>query len=1253
MAELSIASAVGWLVSPIIKVMINKTRSYLSSQCNWRLSMENDLKTLETTLMQTLMVVGMAEKRQNFDMSQLTLLHKIKDAVYDAEDFMDELEYFLLKSKVEHKSSMSRLASSSLSIGKRLVGHDKFRSKLAKILKSLDRVRTNTKTFLQMMGAENCDVIQQPEFAQWHITSSFLHEDKVFGRDKECEALIEQLLQIEGNTESNNGYNPAVHPIIGNGGIGKTTVAQLIYNDERIADNFKLRMWVCVSNNFDKIRLTKEILISASDDKSVDLTNFSYNILQEELKKKLDSKKFLLVLDDVWYDEKVGETTNKERWRELLAPLKYAERGSKILVTTRMQLVATMLNSVCPFSLHGLDNKDSWLLFRSYAFGSENPDDHPELQSIGNRIVERLKGSPLVIKVVGGRLSANPNAEEWHRSLKDDVSNDVITMLSLSYKGLPDHLKNCFAYCSLFPKDCLLEPDRLVNMWIAQGFVQPQGSTGLSIEDIGQSYFQDLLSRSFFQILRRGNETYYVMHDLMSDLALYVSEGEYFRLEDNFAKIPPSVRHLSVCSVIVDQLKSICELKKLRSLIFHKKSEFCSNIFKQDDVFKELENVRVLDLSGCCLERLPDTIDHSIHLRYLALQHTYYPLPDSICKLYHLQVLSVHYHQCLSIGRYVSFPRNTSNLTSISHINVDEYIVMLAGMGKLPCLQGAGELRVERKRGHSIEELKNMNKLRRKLAIKFLENVESRQEAVEAQLDHKGHITKLHLEWGSSARTSVSDKDTEVLEVLRPHPSLEDLIIVGYPGTKSPTWLKSDWLNRLQYVHLHDCRGWKLIPPFGQLPLLKSLKITRMNAVKRVGHEFYGSGMVTGFPSLQELCFADMPELVEWPRTENISLFPCLRTLSITGCPKLSEFPPCLPTLVDIDISAVYCIKLSTNGWSIDSVKPLTALEASTCIFLDVLHLHHLESIQDAVIHFGGGPLPKSGFQVLKSLENLRLHGCTEPLDTALTQVKGEDGSAALPPSLVSLELSECALTENLFSNLLQNLCLLSVLRLQGCSILSTSESALSLHQLAKLKNLYIFGCDGLTSLAGSGVLVSLRSLEIASCPELILLPGLDKLPALEKLIVRNCPQVEALPTNGHPAVLKELLFENCDRLVSLEELQDIVFLRKMEIRNCAKLTTLPKLDIFFSLEILIIQQCPELKSLPENGLPESFQALFLHGCHPTLQEQFHQMKGPEWDKFAVLPKRFYYTGGSRQHIEDMASTMYVELELQQYLNAE
>ncbi|XP_062230129.1 putative disease resistance protein At3g14460 [Phragmites australis] len=1254
MAIVSTTTAVGWVVSPIINSMVSLVQSYISSQYSWKSEVENDLKNLTVTLVEILPVVGVAERRKVVDRDQMVLLRQMKEAVCDAEDVLDEFDYMLLRGKNEHQGMVRRIASSSLSLGKRLIGVDKLRSKLQKVIESMTRVKDCAVKFVSVMGLEITDSSQSHECVPARATGSFPNEDTILGREKEFDELVSWLLKQSDVPSPDNGlslitevhhvagvggtdkaavakliYNDnriALHTIVGGGGIGKTTVAQRIYNDKRITETFDLKMWVCVSYNFDKINLLKEIIAHTTGGKNIELTNFNFNMLQEELKRRISGKRFLLVLDDVWYDENFGEHNNKQRWSELMAPMENAQEGSKILVTTRMELVAKMLDSRNPFFLQGLGQDKSWSLFSKCADMSD--DIHPELRRIGSQIVQGLHGLPLAIKVIGGHLKSKSRVAEWNEVLQNNTfdQNDISKISRLSYDGLPEHLKRCFAYCSLFPKGYHIDPNRLIHMWIAQGFVDIGGSAKTSLEDRGRSYFNDLLTRSFFQMLRHGNQTFYVMHDIMCDLALNVSEGECFRFgREDMEEIPLYTRHLSVYSENLGNLVN-CDLTKLRSLIVLSKSWFCSKVCLNHDILRKLKSVRVLDISGCCFEKLPDAVNRLIHLRYLGISRTYYPLPQEMT-MYHLQALFVQYHSCCSLREYGNplkgrvknvaghfhLPESINKLINLTHVHVEKaYVLMLSSTHILPSVECAGEFHVDEEEG-SLVGLKDLKKLRGQLTIMSLDKVKNKVEASKAHLHLKEHITKLELQWGSSKCASSTKRGFEVLDALKPHPDLEELTISGYPGARSPSWLESCWLSRVQLICLRDCGRLEVLPPLGNLPLLKTLEVRRMEKLKTLGREFFG---YAGFPSLESLLLELLPKL-EWCLVDNDQVFHNLRHLSVAGCPELRAYPTYPRTLEHIAILDKERIQVKAYMDSVVLSRSFCCLVSS---FFHVLHAHHLEFVENMEIFVNcvvPESMSKTVFGNLKSLKKLKIYGID--LANTLSVVAtlwDENGCTMLPSSLGRLELQRCYLQPSSLSKFSS----LDTLHLIECDTLEMPCLPLSLRQLRMLKQLEIHGCDWITSFEGAEALVSLEEMKIDQCNDLEYVPAVSDMPSLQKLHLSRCPQVMRLSMAGHQTALKELVIAFCDALSSLGELRGLVSLTKLEVVECSDFVLLPEMDSLYSLRILVINRCPRLRSLPRSGFPVSLKAFFLNGCHPALGEQFQRKEGPDWNKVAALP---------------------------------
>eukprot|EP00261_Vitis_vinifera_P037835 XP_019079078.1 PREDICTED: putative disease resistance RPP13-like protein 1 [Vitis vinifera] len=253
--------------------------------------------------------------------------------------------------------------------------------------------------------------------------------------------------------------------IVGMGGAGKTTLAQLLYNDGRVKGQFHLKAWVCVSGEFCLLKVTKSILEGIGSATSSYMQSENLDLLQQKLKESLGDKKFLLVLDDVW------EKCRRE-WEGLRIPLLASGEGSKVGVTTRNPNVGKIMRADHTHPLEGLSEAHCWSLFQTLAFENKDSCPYPQvLESIGRKLVAKCRGLPLAVKALGSLLYSKTDRREWEQILESEIwglqDHEILPSLLLSYQDLPLHLKQCFAYCSIFPKDHEFDKDTLILLWMA------------------------------------------------------------------------------------------------------------------------------------------------------------------------------------------------------------------------------------------------------------------------------------------------------------------------------------------------------------------------------------------------------------------------------------------------------------------------------------------------------------------------------------------------------------------------------------------------------------------------------------------------------------------------------------------------------------------------------------------------------------------------------------------------------------------
>lgn len=352
-----------------------------------------------------------------------------------------------------------------------------------------------------------------------------MDETIIYGRDDDKEIIFNWLI-----CEPENDKPLSIIFAVGMGGIGKTMLAQHLYNDPRMEGLFDNKAWVCIPNELDVFKVTRAILeaITGSTNDGRDI-----KMLQVELKEKLFRTKFLLVLDDAWNE-------NHMQWEALQTPFIYGARGSKILVTMCSMKVSSTMQANNIHHLEQLQDDHCWQLFSRHAFQDENPQTNHKFKEIGTKIVEKCTGFPLALKTIGCLLYTKSSILEWESILTSEIwdlpkeDSDIILALRLSYHHLPSHLKRCLTYCSIILKGFPFAKNHLCLLWMAEIVLQcPQQSK--CVVKVGEQYFNDLLSRSFFQQSRELKD-HFIMHDLLNDLIKYVSGDFCFKMENEEAQ---------------------------------------------------------------------------------------------------------------------------------------------------------------------------------------------------------------------------------------------------------------------------------------------------------------------------------------------------------------------------------------------------------------------------------------------------------------------------------------------------------------------------------------------------------------------------------------------------------------------------------------------------------------------------------------------------------------------------------------------
>ncbi|VAH72327.1 unnamed protein product [Triticum turgidum subsp. durum] len=704
------------------------------------------------------------------------------------------------------------------------------------------------------------------------------------------------------------------------GGVGKTTLAQKIFNDQKIKGSFKLQAWICVSRDYDEVTVLKEVLrnIGVYHEQGETIAE-----LQRKLAETVEGKSFFLVLDDVWHPNV---------WTDLLRTPFHTTNSGVILVTTRDDQIAMRIGIQHTHQVDLMSAEVGWeLLWKSMNIAEEK--EVHNLRNTGMEIVDKCGRLPLAIKVTASSLASKDLTEnEWRKFLgkysgsHGMLSDEIEGALYLSYDELPHHLKQCFLYCALYTEDSIIYRGVVTKLWIAEGFIMEQ--QGQLLEDTAEGYYYELIHRNLLQPDNTiFNQAQCRMHDLLRQLACKLSQDECFigDVETLRGENVSKLRRLSVLSkkdkLVLTSMDNM--VVKVRTFL-----AFYGPWKIEDAFFKRFLLLRVLALNYSIVQNIPDSIGKLIHLRLLDLGHTGIShLPESIGSLKNLQVLSL-----INCDALQCLPSAMTQLCNLRCLRLTGTKVnkVPKGIGKLNLLTelrgflvGDRSDNADIQDGWKLEELSSLPQVMHLNLVKLERTAHCRTNVV---LEDKKHLKELVLEWTTHGEGPYSEDVSnaeKVFELLVPPRNLETLYIFGFFGQRYPTWFGTACLSSVTHLFLKNLRSCVDLPPVGQLQNLKFLRIDGAHAVTKVGPEFVGykvgepiSNEFIAFPKLEWFFIKDMPNWEEWSffkgvenvvdeggedggdeihngdaQSTRLQLLPRLAKLKVEGCPKLRALP--------------------------------------------------------------------------------------------------------------------------------------------------------------------------------------------------------------------------------------------------------------------------------------------------------------------------------------------------------------------------
>ncbi|KAH6816674.1 hypothetical protein C2S51_021494 [Perilla frutescens var. frutescens] len=678
----------------------------------------------------------------------------------------------------------------------------------------------------------------------------------------------EDLLQLKDRLTSMQSEQLEIVPIVGMGGIGKTTLARKLYNDPLIVSHFEFCAWTTISQDYNVRAILLGLLRRPNEKLSNELIQCKDNELKEILHKRLYCRRYMIVLDDIW---------SIKCWDDIKWCFPDNNNGSRIVLTTRESDVARNVGTGgSQHEVQLLEESESWNLLHRTVFGEE--DCPYALEEIGRKIARDCGGLPLAINVIGGVLSkAERSRDVWEHVAKDvratiaeTDDHEFSNVLSLSYNHLPNNLKPCFLYMGAFPEDCEIKVSRLKQLWVAEGFLK--SNEDKSLEEEAEDSLSALVERNLLLVRRKksnGEALSYGMHDLLRDVCIRKADEENFLLHvKKRSKVrldkPRRVSVDTSCGMEdVDAHASAESLSVARSFIWAAPISLCRQ--KPSHLFSKLRLVQVLDVYEMEFPKFPREIYQLVNLRYLAVSCESGGIPKGISRLLYLQTLIARLEEC----HYV--PSEIWEMSALTHLKLARSVI---------CIEEGYRIKFVQNKLQTIFCVKITGRL---IRMGFFESIPN--------------IKKLGLYFPKLPSS------TEVVDLTYLH-KLQTLRCSSELNEEAGCRFllqKLRFPSSLRKLTLFECVIFgRSMTTLCELPNLEVLKIVECYFDE---DEEWEAAEGDEFRSLQFLQFEEL-DLVRW-RADETNL-PRLRELRIGHCLELEEIPSGIGEITTLQLIEVY-----------------------------------------------------------------------------------------------------------------------------------------------------------------------------------------------------------------------------------------------------------------------------------------------------------------------------------------------------------
>ncbi|XP_031125856.1 disease resistance protein RPM1-like [Ipomoea triloba] len=889
-----------------VEFLLDQLSAVIRDECSLLGGIRNDAEDIKNDLSRLRAALRVADEREEMDPQVKAWVKIVRELAYDTEDVLDEFLFrfgggwagggFYTKIKNIYTSIKNLRARRRLAL-------------------ALRRIKARINENSQYQPILPTTTVHNPQLHDGRVDALFQKDSDLVGFKNSKHSLIKLLL---GDVDD----DLRVHSVVGMGGLGKTTLVKKAYDDAQVTKHFQRRVWVTVSETF-KIEELLKNAIKQLVKPPHDFEGQDSAKLIESVSSILSEQRYIIVLDDVW---------SFDVWSAIKYAFPGQKFGSRIVITTRNSEIgrdACHETTGDVYELKLLSEKDSWELFCKKTFLTDSCPPH--LVNIAEDIVNKCGGLPLAIVVIAGTLATKDKDIAVWKSFQnglnfqlktDDRMKNLKNLLSLSYYDLPYYLKYCFLYFSIFPEDAIIEKNRVIKLWIAEGFVKDDQQVK---EEVAEAYLNELIHRNLIQIAEKSHVGKIIslrVHDMLREIILSKA------LEQNFAVIftgqnkewsDEKCRRLIIHRSDDDILKSTSSKSHIRSLQLYKDEvppvSFSLSKLLSFDYYIPL---KVLDLRGTRdVNRIPKAVFKLFHLKYLSLRKTgLRNVSKSIGRLQNLEILDLKYTYVFEL------PVEIGKLHKLQHLRVYSIysgaVYAPLEIGRLLFLQSLSYVQAKETNGiKMVSEIGNLIQLR-KLGVRDLRQEDGKELC--SSMEKLTNLISLSLE----AAKENGNKILDIQHSLSTVPLCLRTLKLNGRLQRIPQWLSS--LVSLTKLELwNSCVLEDPLLLLSDLPMLAHLTLIE-------SYEGEGLCFKAGkFPKLKFLGIYGLRAL-KWIMVEEGAM-PHLEELLLRNCKLLEQVP----------FGIQHLSKLNSIGFWFMNNTLMLSLKPNGENYTKISHIPHIE----------------------------------------------------------------------------------------------------------------------------------------------------------------------------------------------------------------------------------------------------------------------------------------------------------------------